>query len=44
LTDVDPRLRVSSEELFGPAVTFTPVDTVDEAIALANDTRYGRSH
>jgi acyl-CoA reductase-like NAD-dependent aldehyde dehydrogenase len=43
LTDVDPRLRVSSEELFGPAVTFTPVDTVDEAIALANDTRYGLS-
>lgn len=43
LDDVDPRSRVSSEELFGPAVAVTYFNDVDEAIRLANDTRYGLS-
>jgi glyceraldehyde-3-phosphate dehydrogenase (NADP+) len=43
LSDVKPDMRVSSDELFGPAVALTPVDTVDEAIALANQTNYGLS-
>jgi acyl-CoA reductase-like NAD-dependent aldehyde dehydrogenase len=43
LADVTPDMRLSREELFGPAVGFTPVETVDEAIALANDTNYGLS-
>jgi glyceraldehyde-3-phosphate dehydrogenase (NADP+) len=43
LADVHPQLRVSRDELFGPGVALTPVETVDEAIALANDTRYGLS-
>ena len=34
-------MRVSCDELFGPAVAVTPVETVDEAIRLANDSRYG---
>jgi acyl-CoA reductase-like NAD-dependent aldehyde dehydrogenase len=34
-------LKVSSEEVFGPVVTVTAVDSVDEAIELANGTRYG---
>ncbi len=43
LADVTPAMRLSREELFGPAVGFTPIETVDEAIALANDTNYGLS-
>ena len=41
LDDVDPDLRVSREELFGPAVVITYFDDIDEAIRLANDSQYG---
>ena len=41
LADVKPSMRVSSDELFGPAVTVTPFTGIDEALALANDTNYG---
>ncbi|MCC7449710.1 MAG: aldehyde dehydrogenase family protein [Anaerolineae bacterium] len=41
VADVKPEMRVSCDELFGPAVAVTPVDTVEEAIALANDSKYG---
>ena len=33
--------KVSCEEVFGPLCTVTPYDTLDEALALANGTRYG---
>jgi acyl-CoA reductase-like NAD-dependent aldehyde dehydrogenase len=33
--------KVSSEEVFGPVCTVTAVDSLDEAIELANATRYG---
>ncbi len=36
-----PTARVCREEVFGPVVTITPFDTDDEAVARANDTRYG---
>jgi acyl-CoA reductase-like NAD-dependent aldehyde dehydrogenase len=36
-----PKLKVSCEEVFGPVVTVNPVDSVNEAIELANSTRYG---
>jgi acyl-CoA reductase-like NAD-dependent aldehyde dehydrogenase len=36
-----PELKVSCEEVFGPVCTVTPYDTLDEAIELANGTRYG---
>jgi acyl-CoA reductase-like NAD-dependent aldehyde dehydrogenase len=36
-----PELKVSCDEVFGPVVTVNPVDSVDEAIELANSTRYG---
>jgi len=39
--DVKPSARIFQEEIFGPVVAVTPFDTEDEAIALANDTRYG---
>jgi acyl-CoA reductase-like NAD-dependent aldehyde dehydrogenase len=41
VADVDPGMRISREELFGPAVAVTPVDTVDQAITFANDSMYG---
>lgn len=41
LTNVEPTMRVCREEIFGPVVTLQPFDTDDEAVALANDTRYG---
>jgi vanillin dehydrogenase len=43
LTDVGPEMRVYSEESFGPIVAIVPVDGVDEAIRVANDTEYGLS-
>jgi acyl-CoA reductase-like NAD-dependent aldehyde dehydrogenase len=33
--------KVSAEEVFGPVCTVTAVDSLDEAIRLANGTRYG---
>jgi len=33
--------KVSCEEVFGPVVTLTRVGSLDEAIELANSTRYG---
>ena len=43
VADVDPRMRISCDELFGPAVAVTPAEDVDQAIALANDSNYGLS-
>jgi 5-carboxymethyl-2-hydroxymuconic-semialdehyde dehydrogenase len=39
--DVTPRMRIFQEEIFGPVVCVTPFDSEQEAIALANETRYG---
>jgi acyl-CoA reductase-like NAD-dependent aldehyde dehydrogenase len=36
-----PEAKVSCEEVFGPVVTVSMVDSLDEAIRLANGTRYG---
>ena len=41
IADPPPDAKVVSEEVFGPVCTITPYDTLDEAIALANGTRYG---
>ncbi|HEV3025862.1 MAG TPA: aldehyde dehydrogenase family protein [Pirellulales bacterium] len=43
VADVDPRMRISCDELFGPAVAVTRATNVDHAIKMANDTRYGLS-
>jgi succinate-semialdehyde dehydrogenase/glutarate-semialdehyde dehydrogenase len=34
-------MRIMREEVFGPVVTVTVVDSEDEAVALANDSRFG---
>jgi acyl-CoA reductase-like NAD-dependent aldehyde dehydrogenase len=39
--DVDARMRVAREEIFGPVLTVTPFDDEAEALAIANDTPYG---
>ncbi|MET0735573.1 MAG: 5-carboxymethyl-2-hydroxymuconate semialdehyde dehydrogenase [Microbacterium sp.] len=39
--DVPPDARIFQEEIFGPVVAITPFDTDEEALALANDTKYG---
>ena len=41
LAQVKPEMRVSCEELFGPAVAVTECSSFEEAIFLANQTRYG---
>jgi acyl-CoA reductase-like NAD-dependent aldehyde dehydrogenase len=41
LTGVTPGMRVYREELFGPVAVLYQVDSVDEAIELANDSPYG---
>lgn len=43
LADVAPTMRVSCEELFGPAVAVTAAHSIEEALTLANDSRYGLS-
>jgi len=43
IADVKPEMRISCDELFGPAVAVTPFNNIEEAIALANDTIYGLS-
>ncbi len=43
VADVKPDMRVSRDELFGPAVAVTRFSDIDEAIALANDSNYGLS-
>jgi len=39
--DVDNTSPLAQEEIFGPVLTITPFETEDEAVALADDTRYG---
>ena len=41
LGDVTPEMRAYREELFGPAAVIYKVRSVDEAVELGNDTRYG---
>jgi len=40
-TESPSSLTVSREEIFGPIATTATFRTLDEAVALANDTRYG---
>jgi acyl-CoA reductase-like NAD-dependent aldehyde dehydrogenase len=41
LAEVSPSSKVWSEEVFGPVVSVIPFDTLDEAVAIVNESRYG---
>jgi 5-carboxymethyl-2-hydroxymuconic-semialdehyde dehydrogenase len=34
-------MRIAQEEIFGPVLTAIPFDDEEEALAIANDVRYG---
>ncbi len=40
-SDVTPAMRIAQEEIFGPVLVIEPYDTLEEAVAIANDTQYG---
>jgi acyl-CoA reductase-like NAD-dependent aldehyde dehydrogenase len=40
-TDVQSKMTIAQEEIFGPVVSFIAYDSPDDAIAKANDTIYG---
>jgi aldehyde dehydrogenase (NAD+) len=42
-TDVDAKMRIAQEEIFGPVVSLIPCENFDQAIAFANDIPYGLS-
>jgi acyl-CoA reductase-like NAD-dependent aldehyde dehydrogenase len=42
-TNVTPDMTIYHEETFGPVLSLYPIDSLDEAIAYANDSRYGLS-
>ncbi|MBN3790764.1 5-carboxymethyl-2-hydroxymuconate semialdehyde dehydrogenase [Burkholderia sp. Ac-20353] len=39
--DVDNRMRIAQEEIFGPVACLIPFEDEDEGLRLANDTSYG---
>jgi aldehyde dehydrogenase (NAD+) len=41
--DVDPKMRIAQEEVFGPVVSIIPCDDLDDAIEIANGIEYGLS-
>jgi aldehyde dehydrogenase (NAD+) len=41
--DVDPNSRLGQDELFGPVLGVIPVDSMDEAMAVANQVKFGLS-
>jgi aldehyde dehydrogenase (NAD+) len=42
-SDVDSSMRIAQEEIFGPVLCIIAYETLDEAVAIANDTVYGLS-
>ena len=39
--EVDNRMRIAQEEIFGPVLSLIPFESEEEAVAIANDTIYG---
>jgi aldehyde dehydrogenase (NAD+) len=42
-TDVDAKMRIAQEEIFGPVVSVIPCENFDQAIDIANCVPYGLS-
>ncbi|MEO6276323.1 aldehyde dehydrogenase family protein [Roseateles sp.] len=40
-SDVNTQMSIAQEEIFGPVLAVIPYDSLDEAVAIANDTVYG---
>ena len=41
--DVNPKMRIAQEEIFGPVVSIIACDGLENAIEIANDIEYGLS-
>ena len=39
--DVDNKMTIAQEEIFGPVLAVIPYDTPDDAVRIANDSDYG---
>jgi aldehyde dehydrogenase (NAD+) len=39
--DVDNRIRIAQEEIFGPVVSVIPFESDDDAVRIANESHYG---
>jgi 4-(gamma-glutamylamino)butanal dehydrogenase len=39
--EVDNRMKIAREEIFGPVLSVIPFESEEEAVAIANDTPYG---
>jgi len=42
-SDVDNRMTIAQEEIFGPVLCVIPYESVEDAVRLANDSMYGLS-
>ncbi|MEO7913720.1 MAG: aldehyde dehydrogenase family protein [Roseiflexaceae bacterium] len=42
-TDVQRNMRIAQEEIFGPVLSIIPIESLEEAIDVANDVPYGLS-
>jgi alpha-ketoglutaric semialdehyde dehydrogenase len=42
-SEVDPKMRIAQEEIFGPVVSVIPCENFDDAILIANNIEYGLS-
>ncbi|MFQ5443466.1 MAG: aldehyde dehydrogenase family protein, partial [Nitrospinales bacterium] len=42
-TDVDPKMRIAQEEIFGPVLGVIPCDGLDDAVEIVNDSKFGLS-
>src|SRR5579872_2265515 len=42
-SDVDPKMRIAQEEIFGPVVSIIPCENFEDAVEIANNIEYGLS-
>jgi aldehyde dehydrogenase (NAD+) len=42
-TDVEPKMRIAQEEIFGPVLSIIACDSLEEAIEIGNSVKYGLS-